>query len=161
MLHDVRYGNGCRPRYARLAVDQDAGPTVPRLLWNIKTPSWIWLPWIEGHFLVHSFGVQCCVRYSYTCIILIGVTLERGARGRMPLECFLYLRTVFLATELKRGKWKRWGKIGGKGYMYTKGWLKPISPLVSWLLRNLEFLITYGQSPPNDISQATPTITIS
>jgi len=89
------------------------------------------------------------------CVVLRSVQLHLyythrrnfGGGGQMPLQCFLYLRTVFLATELKRGKWKIWGKIGGKRCMYTKGWLKPIFPLLSWL-RNLEFLIiTHGQSP--------------
>lgn len=66
----------------------------------------------------------------------------------MPLQYFLYLRTVFLATELKRGKWKIWGKTGRKRWcMYSKGWFKPSFPLPSWLLRDLEFLITHGQSP--------------
>ena len=37
---------------------------------------------------------------------------------QISFQYFFYLRTVFLAIELKMN----WGESGGKGCMYIKGW---------------------------------------
>jgi len=75
--------------------------------------------------------------------VTTGVTwgAERG-KENAPLA-FFYIRRVFLATELKRGKYKKnFHFSGGNGCLYIKDWLQPIFPLfLARLIRKLRFLI--------------------
>jgi hypothetical protein len=60
-------------------------------------------------------------------IIIIGTTWLQGGQIPPPPNIFS-TKEIFWATELKRGKYKNWDESGGKGFMYIKDWLTPISP---------------------------------
>jgi hypothetical protein len=63
-------------------------------------------------------------------------------------------KTIFVAVELKRGKYRNWGEGGGKGCMYIKDWFKPIFPhFVSWPPRKFKFLVRTVDIAPMLISE--------
>jgi hypothetical protein len=112
---------------------------------------------------IDSWSLNLSVMMRHYIVRDIGVTLG-GGHGGTPLQYFFYLRSVFLATELKRGKWRKLGWEWGKGCMYIKGWLKPIVSLFRNLAPSLiKFSNSHGRFRPlplpllaSGISQVTP-----